>query len=88
LYAGENPYIGPTAVLQGVFGRLVAEWDASAYIRRRIVPTSDGALAMGHYTGTFKGTGRPVDAQFARPTKNNETAERITSTSRDLNFSS
>jgi ketosteroid isomerase-like protein len=27
VYADGNPYVGPEAVLQGVFGRLAGEWD-------------------------------------------------------------
>ncbi len=65
VYADGNPYVGHDAVLQGVFGRLVGEWDGFAVHPKDIVATADGALATGRYTGTYKGTGKSVDAQFA-----------------------
>jgi ketosteroid isomerase-like protein len=64
-YADNNPYVGPDAVLQGVFGRLGADWDNFRVQPQTILATSEGALAMGRYSGTHKRTGRRVDAQFA-----------------------
>jgi hypothetical protein len=28
-YADKNPYVGPNAVLEGLFARLAGEWDGS-----------------------------------------------------------
>jgi ketosteroid isomerase-like protein len=65
VYADGNPYVGPEAVLQGVFGRLAGEWDNFTVHPREISATPDGAVTEGRYTGTYKATGRRIDAQFA-----------------------
>jgi ketosteroid isomerase-like protein len=65
VYADGNPYVGPNAVLQGVFGRLAGEWADFKVHPREIHATPDGAITEGRYTGTYKATGRQVDAQFA-----------------------
>ena len=65
LYADGNPYVGPDAVLQGVFGRIGSEWDRFTVTPEQILATPDGAVALGRYTGTHKQTGRRIDAQFA-----------------------
>jgi ketosteroid isomerase-like protein len=51
--------------LQGVFGRIAGEWDDFQVQPQEILATSDGVLAMGRYSGSYKATGRRVDAQFA-----------------------
>ena len=65
LYAEGNPYVGPTAILHGVLGRIAGEWDDFQVQPQEILATTDGALAMGRYSGTYKGTGRRIDAEFA-----------------------
>jgi ketosteroid isomerase-like protein len=57
-YADGNPYIGPEAVLQGVFGRLMSEWDGFAATPREFLATTDGVVTLGRYTATNKATGR------------------------------
>lgn len=64
-YADGNPYIGPEAVLHGVFGRLMSDWDGFTVTPREFLPTPDGAVTLGRYAGTNKETGRALDAQFA-----------------------
>jgi len=64
-YADGNPYIGPDAVLHGVFGRLMADFDGFTVTPHEFLPTPDGVVTLGRYTGTNKSTGRPLDAQFA-----------------------
>ena len=64
-YADGNPYVGPDAVLQGVFGRIVSEWDGFTVAPEQFLTTSEGVVTLGRYTGTYKRTGRRVDAQFA-----------------------
>jgi ketosteroid isomerase-like protein len=64
-YADGNPYVGPDAVLHGVFGRLGGEWDQFTVTPQQILPTPEGAVAVGRYSGTNKATGRRIDAQFA-----------------------
>jgi ketosteroid isomerase-like protein len=64
LYADGNPYVGPQAVLEGVFLRIVAEWDGFSCTPEEIVGDGDTVIAMGRYRGTRKSSGVAVDAQF------------------------
>jgi len=65
LYAAGNPYVGPQAVAEGVFMRIVSEVDGFAVVAQNIVDGGDTVVAEGRYRGTMKATGTPVDAQFA-----------------------
>jgi uncharacterized protein len=65
LYSDQNPYIGPQAVLEGVFMRIVSEWDDFAVTAQEFLGGDDHVVALGRYTGTFKQVGKSVDAQFA-----------------------
>ena len=65
LYADRNPYIGPSAVLEGVFARLGTEWEGFAATPDSCLDAGDTVVAQGHYSGVYKGSGRPVRAQFA-----------------------
>jgi ketosteroid isomerase-like protein len=64
-YADRNPYVGPQAVLEGVFLRLGTEWDGFSVHLEQIVGSDDTAVGLGRYRGTHKATGVAVDAQFA-----------------------
>jgi uncharacterized protein len=64
-YAEGNPYVGPDAVLQGIFARLGGEWDNFTVTPKEFVATDQGVVTFGRYTGTFKASGRAVDAEFA-----------------------
>lgn len=63
-YDGGNPYIGPDAVLEGVIGRVVTEWDDFAATPESMISQGNRVAVMGRYTGTFIATGTPMDAQF------------------------
>lgn len=65
LYADGNPYVGPQAVAEGVFQRLVSNVDGFAVIPENIIDGGDTVVVEGRYKGTMNATGRPVDAQFA-----------------------
>jgi ketosteroid isomerase-like protein len=65
LYADRNPYVGPQAVLEGVFMRIVSEWDDFAVNPESILDAGDQVVALGTYTGTSKKTGKSVKAQMA-----------------------
>lgn len=65
LYADGNPYIGPQAVAQGVFQRLVSDIDQAAVVPESFIDAGDTVVVEGRYKGTMKATGTPVDAQFA-----------------------
>jgi ketosteroid isomerase-like protein len=65
LYADGNPYIGPAAVAEGVFGRIGEEWEGFSVDVEQIVGCGDVVLAMGRYRGTYVATVETLDAQFA-----------------------
>jgi ketosteroid isomerase-like protein len=64
IYADKNPYIGPQAVLEGVFMRIGGEWSPFAVVPEEILGSGDTVFARGRYRGTYKATGKRVDAQY------------------------
>ena len=64
-YADRNPYMGPQAILEGVFGRIGAEWDGFGAHVEELLDAGDTVVALGRYGGTYKATGKAQDAQFA-----------------------
>jgi ketosteroid isomerase-like protein len=65
IYDDGNPYIGPEAVLRGVFMRIGMEWDGFTVSPEEVLDAGDTAIGRGYYSGTYKRTGKPVKAQFA-----------------------
>lgn len=65
-YADNNPYIGPDAVLNGVFARIGAEW---AYWNLKDIQlhemSNNQVLATLRYDAKHKATGKTLDAQTA-----------------------
>ncbi len=64
-YSDRNPYVGPQAVVDGVFMRLGTEWDGWTLDIERFVDGGDSVVAMGRYRATCKANGKDLDAQFA-----------------------
>ncbi len=64
-YADGNPYVGPDAVLAGVFARLGGEWNGFSAIPDEIIDGGDTVVALGRYGGAPKATGKSINAQFA-----------------------
>lgn len=64
-YADRNPYVGPEAVLMGVFARIGGDWDNFAANSEEIIEGGSTVVSLGHYSGTFKANGKPMRAQFA-----------------------
>ena len=64
IYADKNPYIGPQAILEGVFMRIGGEWSTFTAVPEEILGSGETVVALGRYRGTFKATGGRVDAQF------------------------
>ena len=58
-----NPYIGPQAVLEGVFMRLGEEFDGFAVVPERLVAEGDCVVMCGRYSATARATGLPVNPQ-------------------------
>ena len=64
-YADHNPYIGPAAIAEGVFHRVVTDIENFTVSPRHIIGGSDIIVVEGRYTGTIRSTGRRLNAQFA-----------------------
>ena len=63
-YADGNPYCGPEAILTGVFARLGSEWDGFRALPAEHLDAGETVVVLGRYHGTYKATGRALDAQF------------------------
>lgn len=64
-YADGNPYVGPDAIVRGVFGRLGDDWDGFQVAVGEIVGGGDVVTMLGRYQGRSKKTGKPLDVQCA-----------------------
>ncbi len=65
-YADQNPYIGPDAVLNGVFGRILAEWEYWNLTDIQLHEMSNNmVLATLRYNAKHKTTGKMIDSQTA-----------------------
>jgi|SRR6185503_13655413 len=65
LYADRSPYIGPDAVAQGVFQRIVADVDSFKVVPQSFIDAGDIVVVEGRYKGKVRATGVRLDAQFA-----------------------
>ncbi|XQW83724.1 nuclear transport factor 2 family protein [Thalassotalea piscium] len=63
LYADNNPYIGPQAVLEGVFARCGSEWDGFAVEMNNIYDAGEHIIATGRYMGVYKQSGIAMNPQ-------------------------
>ncbi len=66
-----NPYmptgeawVGPDAVVENLFVKLGEDWDGFAVHPRSFHDAGEVVAVEGRYSGTYKGTGKPLDAQF------------------------
>ena len=57
-------WIGPQVVLEKLFKRIGAEWDGFAVNVRAFHDAGEHVVIEGRYTGTYKPTGRSLDAQM------------------------
>lgn len=65
-YADNNPYIGPNAVLSGVFGRIGADWEYWKLEDIKLHEMSDNmVLSTLRYKAKHKKTGKQIDSQTA-----------------------
>ena len=58
-------YVGPDAVLNGVFMPLFADWDGFTVTPDEVVVSGDRVVSLGHYAGTNKKTGKSFRVPFA-----------------------
>ena len=66
-YADRNPYVGPQAVPEGVFGRVLAEWEGFQVAPDEILDAGDAVVMLGRYLGTLQGDGQaPAAADRSR----------------------
>ncbi|MEP6785469.1 MAG: nuclear transport factor 2 family protein [Sphingomonadales bacterium] len=63
-YADGNPYVGPEAIANGVFMRCATEWDGFGVEIGEILDAGDTVIALGHYVGTYKATGKTQRTQL------------------------
>jgi uncharacterized protein len=57
-------FVGPDAVVENVFTRLATEWDKFTVKPETFHGAGDTVVVEGRYTGTYKATGRDLDAQM------------------------
>ena len=58
-------YVGPQAVLEGVFMKLGGEWDGFSAIPHEFFCDGNTVVSLGEYSATFKATGKSFKAPFA-----------------------
>ena len=58
-------YVGPEAVLEGVFMRLGTEWEGFAAVPDEFIDGGDVVVALGEYSWSYKATGKSFRANFA-----------------------
>lgn len=62
-YAGT--YVGPAAIIAGVFARLGSEWTGYRAEVHTFLEDGDRVAAFGFYSGTYNATGKAMRAAFA-----------------------
>jgi ketosteroid isomerase-like protein len=63
-FAARNPYVGPQAVGEGVFGPLLATIDNFAVVPSTFIDGGDHVVVLGRYGGTMKNGGATLDSPF------------------------
>ena len=58
-------FTGPGAVLENVFMKLGGEWDDFSAVPTDFVADDATVVALGHYSATYKSTGKSFKAPFA-----------------------
>lgn len=62
-YSDRNPYVGPEAVVAGVFARLAQDWDGFRVEVGEIDGGDEVVTMLGRYRARHKKTGRALDVQ-------------------------
>jgi len=63
-YADRNPYEGPEAVMEGVIGRVLADWSTFNATPEEMIAEGDRVVVLGRYTGQHGATGELINAQM------------------------
>jgi uncharacterized protein len=64
-----SPWTGPDAVLQNLFMKMGADWAGFTVHPKSFHEAGDTLVVEGRYTGTFKPTGKSLDAQVCHVLK-------------------
>jgi ketosteroid isomerase-like protein len=62
--ADGNPYVGPQAIGEGVFARLMSAIDNFSAVPAKFIDGGDEVVVIGRYRGTMKAGGATLDAPF------------------------
>lgn len=62
--ADRNPYIGPQAIGEGVFTRLLGAVDQFTAVPHTFIDGGDHVVVLGRYGGITRNGGVRIDAQF------------------------
>jgi ketosteroid isomerase-like protein len=60
---GGAAWVGPDAILNNLFTRLGAEWDAFSVHPKSFHGAGDSVIVEARYSGTYKPTGKSMDTQ-------------------------
>ncbi|MCA1780582.1 MAG: nuclear transport factor 2 family protein [Xanthomonadaceae bacterium] len=63
-YADLNPYIGPEAVVTGLFARLLSDWENFTATPNELVVEGNRVVVFGRYGQTWPATGQVLDIPF------------------------
>jgi len=58
-------YTGANAIVENVFMKLGGEWEGFSAVPNEILDAGDNIVALGHYTGKYKETGKSMKVPFA-----------------------
>jgi len=64
-HADGNPYIGPDAIVEGVFMRIVGKWEYWNLVIEEVLDAGDKVVALDRYQAKNRATGTVIDAQCA-----------------------
>lgn len=60
-----NPYVGPEAVVAGIFAPCATDWDGFSVTPEEFLNAGDTVVALGRYGGRHKATGLAHNTQMA-----------------------
>jgi ketosteroid isomerase-like protein len=63
--ADRNPYVGPQAIVEGVFARVASTWRDFAVEVKELVGSGDLVVMLGRYRGVVAVSGKKLDVQVA-----------------------
>ena len=64
-FPGGGTYVGPDAIVDGLFARLRAEWSGWSAAVTEMLDAGDAVIVLGEYAGTYRATGRTMRSIFA-----------------------